>query len=124
MAKECELLSKEYDEIRVIPGAAAAAGEVLIKAQATGFHLVDFSAAQVSAGESAAFIIRAAKCKVAKKSGETWAVGEAIYWDAANNWFSNVAGALNLCGRVHEAAVSAAVLGYIVFDGREAFTKA
>lgn len=124
MAKECELLSKSYEEIRVVPAAAAVAGEVLTYSEATGFHLVDHSAAQVAAGESAALIIKADRCKVIKNSGETWTPGEAVYWDAANSRFSNVAGALVLCGVVLEDAASAAVVGYINFDGTAAFLKA
>lgn len=124
MAKECELLSKSYQEIRVVPTGAAVAGEVLLYNEALGFHLVDHTAAQVAAGESAALIVQADRCKVIKNSGETWAPGEAVYWDATNSRFSNVAGALTLCGVVLEDAASAATVGYINFDGTAAFLKA
>lgn len=124
MAKECELLSKSYEEVRVVPAAAASAGEVLTYDEVLGFHLVDFSATQVAAGESATLIVKAEKCKVIKNSGETWAPGEAVYWDPTNSWFTNVAGVLDLVGHIIEAAASAATVGYISFDGAAAFLKA
>ena len=123
MAKECELFSKSYEEIRVVPGAAAVAGEVLTYADTLGFMLIDHTAAQVAAGESAALIIKSEKCKVIKNSGETWAPGEVVYWDAGNSWFTNVAGALDVAGIIIEDAASAAVVGYIFFDGRAEFLK-
>lgn len=123
MAKECELVSKSYDEITVVPGAAAVAGEVLTYDDTLGFMLVDHTAAQVALSEPAALIIRAEKCKVIKNSGETWAPGEVVYWDPTNSWFTNVAGTLDVAGIIIEAAASAAVVGYIAFNGRAEFLK-
>lgn len=123
MAKECELFSKTYEEMRVVPAAAAVAGEVVTYNDTLGFHLVDHTAAQVAASESAALIIKAEKCKVIKNAGETWAPGEVVYWDAGNSWFSNVAGVLDVAGIIIEAAAAAATVGYIMFDGRAEFLK-
>lgn len=123
MAKECELFSKTYEEIRVVPSAAAVAGEVLTYADTLGFMLVDHDAAAVAANETAALIIKAEKCKVIKNSGETWAPGEVVYWDDGNSWFTNVAGALDVAGIIIEDAASAATVGYIRFDGTAEFLK-
>ena len=123
MAKECELFSKTYEEIRVVPGAAAVAGEVLTYGDTLGFMLVDHDSAAVAAGESAALIVKAEKCKVVKNTGEVWAPGEVIYWDAGNSWFSNVAGALDVAGICIEDVASAVLVGYIAFDGTAEFLK-
>ena len=117
MAKEVELLSPIYEEMRVIPGAAVVAGEVIKYNSVLGFMLIDHTAAQVAAGESAALITKAAKCKVVKNTGETWVPGEPVYWDAANSEFSNVALTLDLDGHVIEDVASAPIIGYINFDG-------
>lgn len=124
MAKECELRCKSYEEIRIVPAGAAVAGEVVVYDEAVGFHLVDFSAAQVTAGESAALIIKAERCQVIKNTGETWVPGEAVYWDPTNNWFTNVAGALSMVGHVVEDVASAVLTAVINFDGRMGFLKA
>jgi len=124
MAKECELLCKTYEELRVVPVGAAAAGEVVVYDEVVGFHLVAFSAIQVAAGESAALIIKAERCQVIKNTGEVWKPGEAVYWDPTNNWFTNVAGALSICGVSVEDVASAVVTAVINFDGRVAFLKA
>ncbi len=117
MAKEVELLSPIYEEMRVIPGAAAVAGEVVTYGSVLGFMLIDHSAAQVAAGESAALITKAAKCKVIKNTGQVWVPGEPVYWDASNSWFTNVPGMLDLAGHVIEDVASAPIIGYINFDG-------
>lgn len=124
MAKECELLSKSYEELRVVPASAAVAGEVIVYNEAVGFHLVDHTATQVAANEAAALIVKADRCKVAKNTGETWAPGEAVYWDPTNNWFTNVATALTLVGWVLEDVASAVVIAFINFDGLAGFLKA
>lgn len=123
MAKEAELLSKTYEEMRVIPAAAAVAGEVVKYNDILGFMLVDFTAAQVAAGETAALITKAEKVKVIKNTGETWVPGEAVYWDVANSEFTNVAGTLDVAGKIIEDVASTPVIGYIAFDGNAEFLK-
>lgn len=124
MAKEADLLSKTYQEIRYTPLAAASAGEVLKSDETLGFMLVDFTAAQVTAGENAALIVKAEKVKVIKNTGETWVEGEPVYWDDGNSWFTNVAGALDLAGIIAEPQTSLVLEGVINFDGTAVFLKA
>lgn len=123
MAKECELLSKTYEEMRVIPAGAAVAGEVVKYNDILGFMLVDFTAAQVAAGETAALITKAEKVKVIKNTGETWVPGEIVYWDPGNSRFTDQAGALDVAGIVVEDVASTPVIGYIRFDGTAEFLK-
>jgi len=123
MAKEAELLSKTYMEMRVVPAGAAVAGEVIKYNDVLGFHLVDHTAAQVAAGEPAALIVKAEQVKVIKNTGEVWAPGEPIYWDPANSWFSNVAGALDVAGYAREDVASLVLEAVITFDGFAEFLK-
>ena len=123
MAKECELLCPKYEEMTVVPAAATVAGEVIKYSSVLGFHITDFTATMLAAGESASIITKAEKCKVIKNTGEVWSPGEPVYWDPTNSWFTNVAGALDVAGHVIEAAATAAVVGYISFDGMAEFLK-
>ena len=123
MAKEAELLSKTYKEMRVVPAAAAVAGEVIKYNDVLGFHLVDHTAAQVAASESAALLVFAEQVKVVKNTGEVWAPGEPIYWDASNSWFTNVAGALDVAGYAREDVASLVLEAIITFDGFAEFLK-
>jgi predicted RecA/RadA family phage recombinase len=124
MAKECELLGKSYEEIRVAPAAAVVAGEVEKYNEVNGFYLTEVTAAMVAAGETAALITKADRVKVIKNTGEVWAPGEAIYWDDGNSWFSNVAGALDLCGYAAEDVAATVLEAVVNFDGFAAFLKA
>ncbi len=117
MAKECELISKSYEEMRVVPAAAVVAGEVVKYNSVLGFMLIDHSAVQVAASESAALITKAEKCKVIKNTGEVWVPGEPVYWDPANSEFTNVPATLDLAGHIIEDVASAPIVGYINFDG-------
>jgi predicted RecA/RadA family phage recombinase len=124
MAKEVELLAKSYEEVTYTPAAAGVAGEVLKSNDVLGFLIEDITAAQVAAGETRTLITKAETCKVIKNTGEVWAVGEPVYWDDTNNWFTNVAGALDLAGYIKEAQTALVLEGVINFDGYAAFLKA
>lgn len=123
MAKELNLLSKNYEEMTITPGAAGAAGEFLTVNEVNGFLLVDISAAEVALGEDRALITKAEKVEVAKLAGAAWVTGEAVAFVVATSNVSNVIGADILCGHVIEPALSAAVVGYISFDGTLAYAK-
>jgi predicted RecA/RadA family phage recombinase len=123
MAKEAELLSKDYDVIKVTPAAAASAGEVLTFNEQIGFLIEDITAAEVAAAEARAMIVKADIVKVPKNGGETWAEGEAIYFDAAASDFTNVAGALDVVGFCREDAALADTHGFIRWDGSAEFLK-
>lgn len=114
---EAEVLGL-YECIKVVPAAAKAAGEMDTYNESLGFYLVAFSAAMLAAGESAVLITKAERVKVVKKSGEVWSGGEYVYWDDGNSEFTNVEGAATvLCGIISQAALSAATVGFIKFNG-------
>lgn len=114
---EAEVLSN-YESIKVVPAAAGAVGEVLTFNETLGFLLVAITAAQVALSEERTLITHAERVKVIKNAGETWVAGEYVYWDAANSEFTNVEGAATvLCGIIVQAALSAAVVGFIMFNG-------
>lgn len=123
MAKEFELLSKNYEEMKVLPAAAAAAGELVTYNEVNGFHFVDFSAEQVAAGEEATLITNADTVKVIKAAGQAWVAGEAVAFVVASSHVSNVLTSNILVGHAKEAALTAAVEGFIQFDGMLAFAK-
>ena len=123
MAKILELLSKSYKEIKVLPAGAVSAGDYATYNEAHGFHLVDFSAEQVAAGEEATLITKADQVKCDKTTGETWIAGEAAYWVTGTSKVSNVLTANTLIGYIKEAALSADVSGFIEFDGLLDFAK-
>jgi hypothetical protein len=124
MAKEAEVLSKSYEEMRVVPAAAAVAGEVVKYNNVLGFMIIDHTTADVSAGKAAALVTKCQQVKVIKNTGETWAPGEPVYWDPSNSWFTDVAGALDLAGYAIEDVASAVLSAVIAFDGFAAFLKA
>lgn len=114
---EAEVLSN-YKSIKVVPAAAADQGEVLQYNETLGFYITEFTAAMLAAAESATLITHAERVKVIKNAGETWIAGEYVYWDAGNSEFTNVEGAATVfCGIITQAALSAAVIGYIMFNG-------
>ena len=123
MAKEVDLVSKEYEHIVITPAAAGSAGEVLKVNDVNGFLITDFTAAMLAAGEDATLITKAEKCIVAKTTPEVWAAGEPVYFDTATSLFTNVAGALDVVGHIVEAAASADATGVINFDGFAEFLK-
>lgn len=117
MAKEADLLSAVYDELRAVPTAAHSAGEVVTFNEVNGFLLEAITAAQFAASEERALIMDANIVQVIKLAGQVWVTGQPVYWDAANTRFTTTAGALDCTGYVYEAAASAAVTGFIKFDG-------
>lgn len=56
-----------------------------------------------------------------KKTGETWAVGDPLFWSASDAAFTTTpAAGLLRCGKCTEAAESDDTSGWVLFDGRNA----
>ncbi len=115
---EAEVLSR-YKSIKVVPGASKLIGEMDEYSDTIGFHLTAFTAEMFADGESSTFITDAERVKVVKKAPEVWVAGETVYWLEATSNFTNVAGTVSKkVGKVVQGALSAAVIGYIMFyDG-------
>jgi predicted RecA/RadA family phage recombinase len=52
-----------------------------------------------------------------KTTGQVWAIGEVLYWDAGTSKFTNVPGILTARGVVAAAALTAATTGYVKLTG-------
>ncbi|MHA1302145.1 MAG: DUF2190 family protein [Candidatus Heimdallarchaeaceae archaeon] len=122
MAKECEVMSKTYHEIRVLPAALKSSGQMEAHgtfSETLGFYITD--SLRTAAGvhipnQEATSIIQAEIVTVTKKSGEVWAAGDAIFWLSATNEFTNVNdGSGKLVGKAKKAAASGDATGDIVF---------
>jgi len=121
MAKECEVTSKTYKEIRVIPAAARISGQM--EAQGTysetlGFYLTATTLNALGAFDPAQLstaIIDAEIVTVTKKSAEVWVAGDAIFWLSATTEFTNVDDGLGLLvGKAKVAAATGDATGDIV----------
>lgn len=119
MAKKFELLSGSYHEVKAVAGGTLSAGDFVSQEEIDGFVLVD-----AVATDEIALIVKAEKVKVEKDAGQAWIAGEALYWDGTGMNVTNVLTSNTLIGFAYEAAVSAAVEGYMTFDGSLAFAKA
>jgi predicted RecA/RadA family phage recombinase len=115
-----ELLSKNYTEIRHTPVAAIPAGTLTALNDTYGFPISD-----VAANTEGSFVVKAEKVRGPKGTDQTFAEGEAIYWEnVTNDDLDNVAGALPLLGICFEASALANTTAIIEFDGFAAFLKA
>jgi len=88
-------------------GSAISSGDVVAFVSGVGI-----AAADIANGETGALAVEGV-FELAKKSGETWAFGDRIYWDSGTSEFTNVAGSNLLAGYAVEAAGSSLVLGKI-----------
>lgn len=69
------------------------------------------------AGERNAFVHKALVTRAPKASGEAWAPGDALYWDATAKAFTKTTTSNTLCGFAVEAKLSAdTTSGLIEFD--------
>lgn len=103
----------------VISGADVDKGDFVALSEVDGFYAVD-----AAIGDTATVITECKRVKVVKNAGEAWTPGEALYWDDSDSNVTNVAGSLSLIGYATEAAASAAVVGYMRFNGTLRFAKA
>jgi len=114
---ECELTSKTYEELRVVPGAAKVMGDIELFGSTHGFFLDTFSAAEFAAGESATLITKAENVKVTKIAGTIWVAGDPIFWLSATENFTNLDNGSGVrVGTAYQAAGSSAVVGYVNFS--------
>ena len=124
MAKECELTSKTYNEIMVVPGGAKVAGEMELNQKTLGFYFTEFTAAMLALGDSATLIVAGESVTVTKKSGEIWVAGDPIFWLEATSNFTNVAdGSGKLVGKAKEAAVNLAIIGHVLMKDYYPLTR-
>jgi predicted RecA/RadA family phage recombinase len=108
-----------YSGVQAVVGADVDKGDYVLSNEVAGFYFSDYES-----GDTAFIVTKAEIVKVIKNAGEAWAAGEALYWDASGGNVTNVASTNVLIGYVERAALSAAVVGYMSFDGMAAFLKA
>ena len=116
MAKEMELTSKTYKEIRIVPTGAKLSGEMQLSQKTLGFYLSAFTTAMLALGQSATLITEAEIVQVVKNSSDTWIAGDPIFWLEATSNYTNVDdGSGYLVGKALQAAGSGVVIGFIQF---------
>ena len=123
MAKTAELYSAHYKAIKIVPTAAAVAGDVIVENEQRGFLLEDITADEVANNEERALIVNAEQVRGIKTAAQAWAPGEPVYYDPAGPEFTNVAGVLDLVGFAREAALAADTHGIIKWIGDLEFQK-
>ena len=64
---ECEVMSKTYKQIQVVPGAAKVIGEVELNQKVHGFYISAFTTAMLALNENATLISEAEIVKVVKQ---------------------------------------------------------
>jgi len=122
MAKECEVMSKTYKEIRVLPAALKASGEMEAHgtySETLGFYINETQRTALGVhipNKEATLIINGEIVTVIKKSGQVWVAGDAIFWIEASNEYTNVNdGTGLLVGKAKIAAATGDATGDIVF---------
>ncbi len=114
---ECEVMSKTYEQMLVVPAAARVIGEMELYAKTHGFYISAFTAAMLALGDSATLITSAESVKVTKAAGSAWLVGDWIYWDEGNSNFTDIAASDRYCvGKAQKAASNGAVIGFVMFQ--------
>lgn len=112
MAKELDLRSAQYSELKYTPGGAVPAGEFTVVNDINGFPI-----ANLVASEEGVLITKADKVMAAKDATVAVNAGEKAYFNTTNNNMTNVVGANILSGHFVEDAVSAATEVLVFFDG-------
>lgn len=116
--KKFDVQSSDYSTIQETLSGTVASGDYVINNDVAGFYFTG----GVS-GDIRTIVTKSPRVKCFKKSAETWARGEALYWDDSGVQVTNVAGALVLIGYATEAAVSSQTVGFMEFDGFADFLK-
>jgi predicted RecA/RadA family phage recombinase len=114
-----KLRSTRYKAIEVVLAADVAAGDYATSGSVNGFY--QFGGLDTF---PATLVVEAEQVEVVKAAGQAWVPGEPVYWHLTNLNVTNIATGAELIGYVHEAALSAAVVGVITFDGNAEFLKA
>lgn len=115
---ECEVMSKTYEQIKVVPAAARVIGEMELHGNTYGFYLtatlVDQDLVFIP-DQKATLITEAESVLVTKAAGSEWVAGEPIFWLEATSNFTNVNdGSGILVGKAAEGAATGALVGYMV----------
>jgi len=114
---ECEVMSKTYEQMLVVPAGARVIGEVEIFEQTHGFYISAFTTAMLALNESATLITQAEIVKVTKAAGQAWDVGEWIYWDEASSNFTSIPASDRFCvGKAQKAALIGDISGFVMFQ--------
>lgn len=71
------------------------------------------------ANASNVYVFDARLSEAPKATGQAWAPGAKLYWDAVASNFTTTATANTLCGRVGAAAASADTTGTVLFNSFE-----
>ena len=116
-AKEFDLASSDYTEIRVVASGAVASGEFVPDATYATPHHFAIAEAEAADDEYAA-VIKAGRVKVAVDTGIVATAGQKAYFIAADNEVTDVAADGDyFIGYFAEAVAATDTHGYIVFDG-------
>ncbi|GAH04022.1 unnamed protein product, partial [marine sediment metagenome] len=117
---ECEVTSKTYNQIEVVPGATRLAGAVELFQKTHGFYMTALTTEMVAEqhplgiNQPMTLITEAENVKVTKNAGETWIAGDAVYWIAGLKHFSIVPGSTGvLMGKVQRAAGDSVEIGFV-----------
>ena len=119
---ECQLMSKTYNQLEVLPGGARTIGLMELMQKSHGFYMTALTAAMIAehplgAAQPMTLITEAENVRVIKTAGSAWVAGDWIYWDEAASAFTNVPAADLYCvGKAQRAAAIAAVLGFVTFQ--------
>ena len=117
---ECEVVSKTYEQMLVVPVGTKLVGEMQLFEQTHGFYISAFTTAMLAEPvgfRPATLITKAESVKVNKATGAAWDVGEWIYWDEGNSNFTSVPASDRFCvGKAQKAAGSGATSGFIMFQ--------
>lgn len=117
MAKEMELLSASYVDIKATATADMVAGEVLVGTNFVGFTLTD-----VTSGDDYTLIRESENVRAAKATGAL-TIDDLIYWDDTAKNVTKTATSNTFIGYPKEAAASADTHIRISFDGKANFLK-
>ena len=117
---ECEVMSKTYDQMLVVPIGTRLIGEMEIFEQTHGFYISAFTAAMLAEPvgfRPATLITSAESVKVNKSTDQAWDVGEWIYWDETSSDFTSVPASDRFCvGKAQKAALIGDTSGFIMFQ--------
>ncbi len=118
---ECQLMSKTYNQLEVLPGAERTIGLMELREKSHGFYMTALTTAMIAehplgAAQPMTLITEAESVRVIKAAGSAWVAGDWIYWNEAGDEFTNVPAADLYCiGKANRAATNGAVHGFMNF---------
>lgn len=96
----------DVTKVDYTPGSAVAAGDVIVSGDCCLIAHLD-----IAAGELGAVTIHGGVYSETKATGEAWAIGASVYWDATNSRLTTTLTGNTLFGRATAAALSADATG-------------